>query len=62
MSPASTARISSAAPLLISMLSASSLALTSGAASACLMPASILSMTAFAVPVGAKAPIQVATS
>src|SRR4029079_17643431 len=42
MSPASTARISSLAPLLISMLSASSLALTSGAASACLMSASIL--------------------
>ena len=43
MSPANTARRSALAPLLISMLSASSLALTSGAASACLLAASILS-------------------
>jgi hypothetical protein len=62
MSPARTARISSLAPLLISMLSASSLALTSGAASACLMSASILPTIDFGVPAGANAPIQVATS
>ena len=62
MSPASTARISSAAPERISMLSASSLALTSGMASARLMSASILPTTDFGVPIGAKAPIQVATS
>jgi len=62
MSPANTARRSALAPLLISMLSASSLALTSGAASACLMAASIVSRIAFGVPAGANAPIQVATS
>src|SRR5262249_53659887 len=62
MSPASTARRSALAPLLISMLSASSLALTSGAASACLMAPSILARIAFGVPAGANAPIHVATS
>src|SRR5262249_43711665 len=41
---------------------ASSLLLTSGAASACLMAASILSTIACGVPAGANAPIQVATS
>src|SRR5262249_9162214 len=61
-SPASTARRSALAPLLISMLRASSLAWTPGAASACLMAASILSRIAFGVPAGANAPIQVATS
>src|SRR6516165_1048999 len=62
MSAARTARKSALAPLLISMLSASSLLLTSGAASACLMAASIVSRIAFGVPAGANAPIQVATS
>src|SRR5262245_65995567 len=42
MSPASTARKSALAPLLISMLSASSLLLKLGAASGCLMADSLL--------------------